>query len=96
MPENGPSNTRRRAWEVFACRNDIFYDDEKASSIFQVQMTTCLTYTGMKSEFFKVLHESSGIFARGFTDEEKLMAMNLMDRMMENARNEKYGSSKPE
>ena len=49
MPENGPSNTRRRAWEVFACRNDIFYDDEKASSIFQVQMTTCLTYTGVIS-----------------------------------------------
>lgn len=44
----------------------------------------------VEDAFFKILQESSGVFVRGFSPEEKRLLLDLMDRMMENARNEKY------
>lgn len=46
----------------------------------------------MADDLFSVLRSTGEVFVRGFTAEEKTMALDLMDRMMENALNETRGN----
>lgn len=50
----------------------------------------------MAEPFFTALRSASEVFVKGFTEKERVQALDLMDRMMQNARDEKYGCENPE
>jgi DNA-binding MarR family transcriptional regulator len=45
----------------------------------------------LETDFYKALRNSSEVFVQGFSREEKEQALSLLDRMMENGKQARYG-----